>query len=207
MRRTRRQRGGNPLAGLFNGLFNGLFKSKTPFTGPGGGDSSEVAALKPPNDIVITRVNPIHAVGNPNYISLENIKNNITDLSSARAHEIDKLIIGIQGTINTITSLEDKNTLLQFVLLKINAACDNSWSFSYKVAPWVLLSLVILALNLVNSGANTTTKLNKCVTAEFSKFDLPDGFTLIKMLEPVVGGNRKHKRSRRYRSRSRRSRA
>jgi len=128
-------------------------------------------------------------------------------LASAQAHEIKKLIIEIQGKINTITLIEVKNTLLQFVLLKINAACKTDWTFSYKVTPWVLNSLVILALNLVNSGARTKTKLDECVTTVFYKFDLPAGIKLINMLKPVVGGNRKHKRSRRYRSRSRRSRA
>ena len=197
VRRTRRQRGG-----LFGYGFRPV---KNPFTQP-------TAHTQPthtqPTTLVVNPMNPTHAVGNPKYISLENIKNKITGLASARAHEIDELIIGIQGTIDTITSLEDKNKLLQFVLLKINAACNNGW-FSYEVTPWVLNSLVTLAIRLFKDDARTTTRLDKCVTKVFSNnnFDLPNGFKLINMLNSVVGGNRKQKRSRRYRSRSRRSRA
>lgn len=198
VRRTRRQRGG-------------LFSAKvSPFTQP-----TNVVNPNP-----LRTAAPLRNAANPMQVTLKSvtglldkfIEREDPELSQALRENVPKL------------SPPDKNTFLDYIVTRINTACN--WITA--LTPSKLIFLFRLAQILINNEATCITPLQGCVTKkivreEIFKFasDLNDVLTTLENpgsttvvnpaakrgpLSSMGGGSRKQKRSR-SNTRSRRSRA
>jgi hypothetical protein len=189
VRRTRRQRGG--LFGFGSG-------PKNPFT-------------QPTN---VVNPNPLRNVANPMQVTLKSVTNLLDKFVEREDPEISRTLMG-----NVLhLSPPDKNTFLDYVVTKINTACD----WTTVLTPSKLIFLFRLSQILINNGATSTIPLKDCVTQkivkeEIFKFasDLNDVLTTLEnpgsvtVVNPAAkrgplsrGGNRKQKRSKSRRSRA-----
>lgn len=199
VRRTRRQRGG--LFGFGSG-------PKNPFTQP--------TNVVNPNPLIAA---PLRNAANPMQVTLKSVTNLLDKFVEREDPEISRTLMG-----NVLhLSPPDRNMFLDYIVTKINTACD----WTTMLTPSKLIFLFRLAQVLINNEATCITPLQGCVTKkivkeEIFKFasDLNDVLTTLENpgsvtvvnpaargpLSSMGGGNRKHKRSR-SKTRSRRSRA